>query len=173
MRAASDVRETPMRLSIPRVWVVTETVAPLRYGWDGKRLIVARPGTPSAHRRLLWLDRNLPLMAGVAVLVVLLTFRPQAPSVGVILAILPILAVILAVRRSTQLLRADLRILTVASVDVDNSHQGTSSRRLFGECVDELRAMDRDLRRNRITPVEFERRWHDVYEALPSHRLRK
>ena len=160
-----------MRLSTPRVWVVTETTAPLRYGWDGKRLIVARPGTPSVHRRLLWLDRNLPLIAGVALLFVLLTFRPQAPSVGIILAIIPILAGIIAVRRSTQLLRADLRILTVASVDVDNSHQGTSSRRLFRDCVEELRNMERDLRRNRITPVEFERRWNDVYEALPRQRV--
>lgn len=119
-------------LSTPRVWGVTETGAPMRYGWDGKRLIVVRPGSAPAHRRLLWLDRNLPLAAGLALLVLFLLYRPQAPSFGLILAILPLLVGIHTVHRSTRLLRADLHILTVASVDVDNSIEGRNSRALSG-----------------------------------------
>lgn len=175
MSAACGRRMTPLDLSTPRVWVVTETSSPLRYGWDGKRLMIVRPGTALAHRRLLWLDRNLPLAAGLVLLVLLLAYRPEAPSVGLVLAILPILGGILTVRRLTRLLRADLHILVVPSADVDNSIEVKRSRILFRECVDELLKMDRDLRQNRITPVEFERRWNDVYESLPrqcAHRTR-
>jgi len=150
------------------VWAASETTAPMRYGWDGKRLIVCRPGTAPAHLRLLWLHRKLPFVAAIALLSTILIYRPESPSVELVLAALLLWGVLVGVHLWTRPLRVDLRILTVASVDADVSMAGQRLRVLFSECVEELREMDRDVRAGRIGPVEFERRWNDVYESLPA-----
>lgn len=158
--------------SIPP-WGVLEVTSPVRYGWRSFRLTVYPPGTSSAERRVLWLDRHLPVVAAAGVLAAMLIAVPVVPPL-ILLMLIPVgVAIIGVVRRATRPLRQTVRTLRVAQVDLRGSTETYGDECLLSHCVDELREMDRARLADQITPVEYERRWGDVYDALAAEEYRE
>lgn len=147
-------------------WGVLEVTAPVRYGWRSLRLTVYPPGTSPAERRLLWLDRNIPIVAAILLLTAMVITAPGVPRLLLLLVIPVGVAIIGFVRRATRPLRLTVRTLRVAQVDVRGVTETYGDQRLLGHCVGELRDMDRARRADQITLVEYERRWGEIYEAL-------
>jgi len=151
-------------------WGLLETTVPVRYGWRSLRLMVYPPGVNAAQRRLLWLDRNIPIIAAILVLAAMLVLVPAVPPLALLLLVPVGAGIIIGVRRLTQRLRLSVRVLSVAQLDIHGSTRTYGDGDLLNRCVDELCDMDRARLADRITPVEYERRWAEVYDALVQKR---
>ena len=153
-------------IPVAHPWGALEVTAPVRYGWRGFRLMVYPPGTSTAARRLLWLDRRAPIIVAILALAAMLILQPDVPPLGVLLVIPAGVLIVALVRRATKQLRAGVRTLAVAQVDVSGRTETLGDERLLSRCVDELQDIDRALWTKQISRVEYERRWAGVYESI-------
>jgi hypothetical protein len=153
-------------MPVAHPWGVLEVTAPVRYGWRGLRLMVYPPGTSTAVRRLLWLDRHAPILAAILVLAAMMILQPDVPPLCVLLVIPVGVILVSLVRQATRPLRAGVRTLAVTQIDVGARTETLGNERLLDRCIDELQDIDRALRTKEISPVEYERRWAGVYESI-------
>jgi hypothetical protein len=153
-------------LSSPRPWGFLEVTSPVRYGWRGWRLTVFPPGTSPDERRLLWLDRHVGYLAALMVLPLMLAVQPAVPPMALLLFI-PLAAMAIAlVRHRASGLRARVRILSVAYVDVDGATRVLGDGELVDQSVAALEELDRARMSREITPAQYELGWAGVYDAV-------
>jgi hypothetical protein len=153
-------------MPVAHPWGVLEVMAPVRYGWRRFRLTVYPPGTTTTGRRLLWVDRHIPVIAAIVVLAAMVILQPDVPPLSMLLAIPPGVILVATVRRVTKPLRAGVRTLAVAHVDVSGRTETLGDGPLLSRCVDELQDIDRARCTRQIDPIEYERRWAGVYESI-------
>lgn len=150
----------------PRPWGSLEITAPVRYGWRGYRLTVNPPGTSTAERRQLWLDRNIPYLTAALAIPAVLVFQPGSPPLAVLLVIPIGMAVIAGVRGTTRTLRSRVRRLCASYVELGGATRVIGDDALLSTSVEALREMDRARLADEISPAEYERRWAVVYDSL-------
>lgn len=150
----------------PRPWGSLEITAPVRYGWRGYRLTVNPPGTSTAERRQLWLDRNIPYLTAALAIPAMLIFQPGSPPLAALLVIPIGMAVVAGVRGTTRTLRSRVRRLSAAYVELGGATRVIGDGALLSTSVDALREMDRARLADEISPAEYERRWAVVYDSL-------
>lgn len=150
----------------PRPWGSLEITAPVRYGWRGYRLTVNPPGTSTAERRQLWLDRTIPYLTAALAIPAVLMFQPGSPPIAVLLVIPIGMAVIAGIRGRTKKLRSRVRRLNASYVELGGATRVIGDGALLSTSVEALREMDRARRADEISPAEYERRWAVVYDSL-------
>ncbi len=148
-----------------RRWGLIRNAGPLHGHWISE-LTVYPPGITTGERWAVGADRFAPV--GGAVLGLLLTaasYRLLPVWATLILLLAPPALLAAVVRRLTRRIRRQLRSVVVTRDYRSEPPTITGDAALLQACCAELTALDGDS--DRISVVEYERRWGEVYHRLP------
>lgn len=138
--------------------------------WSGRTLVVFAPGTSRHERTLLrawhaWgtVGAVLAIAAMAATSAVTDTVTMPGLAVGLLVYGAGFAVLGSATRRS----RRTVRTLTVTTFHGNGRPEVHGDHRLLALALDTLSAMETALRDDRVTPLEFELVWGDVWRSLP------
>jgi hypothetical protein len=136
-----------------------------RSGWGHFRLAVYPPGTNPAERRAMTFARRWPY---VGIVVALLIAIATSADWGFALGALVFVCGLTVTRHATRRVRSQTRRLHVAITVVGGSREVYGDAALFSKTVDAFALLDAQLRAGSLTPAQYEARWAELYEGLPT-----
>lgn len=138
-----------------------------RYGVAYHRLVVLAPGATRRDHRLLRLHQEMPLLALVLAVGVTLMLGPTLGGTGALAAAVAAGVVSLAASRHLTwgTRQQAVRIDTCTGLDLAPL-PSRAARLAQLQAIARLRSGEADVRAGRMTPVEFEAVWHEVYEDV-------
>lgn len=138
--------------------------------WSARTLVVFAPGTDRRERTLLRAWHAWGTVGAVVAIVVMAAASPvTGPMTGVGLCLgLAVYGAGFAVFGvATRRLRPLVRSLTVTTFHGNGRPEVHGDARLLAVGLDTLSVLETAMRAGRVTPVEFELVWADVWRSLP------
>ncbi|KTR06975.1 DUF6611 family protein [Curtobacterium luteum] len=144
-----------------------ETVQPAgRTLWSSRTLVVFPPGTSPRERFLLRALHVWGVVGALPALCVMAALNGSALC-GILAAVALYGTGFLALRRATRRTRPSVRTLTVTTFHGGGRPRGHGDARLLAGLLDALLVSERAALTGRISAVEFELLWADVWNTLP------
>lgn len=144
-----------------------ETVQPAgRTLWSSRTLVVFPPGTSPRERFLLRALHVWGVVGSLPALCVMAALNGTALW-GITAALALYGSGFLVLRRATRRTRPSVRTLTVTTFHGGGSPRGHGDARLLAGLLDALLVSERAALAGRISAIEFELLWADVWNALP------
>lgn len=155
-----------MGVSISRVWGSFDAY-PARYGVARNRLVVFPPGITARERRILRVWRGWPLW-GAALWLSLqvggaLAGMPETALIGGTMIYIAAGAMAFVLAGDTRLRVRSLRAISIAGYGHDEVDRRYAQLRVMARALDQA---DLDLEEGRISPLQHEARWWQVYDLL-------
>ncbi|SBS73034.1 conserved hypothetical protein [uncultured Mycobacterium sp.] len=153
-------------MSISRVWGSFDAY-PARYGVARYRLVVFPPGVTVRERRILRVWRGWPLW-GAALWVGLqiggeFAGMPETALIGGSMIYIAVGALVFVLAGDTRVRVRTLTAVVIAGYGDDDVDRRYSQLRVMARTLDQA---DLDLTEGRISPLEHEARWWQVYDVL-------
>ncbi|MFJ3385181.1 MULTISPECIES: DUF6611 family protein [unclassified Curtobacterium] len=165
-RAWSRVVDGPHRWGRLSVRPVSRTL------WSGRTLVVFAPGADRRERTLLRARHGWGTAGAVLALVVMAGTSVATGTVtmpGLAVGLLVYGAGFAVLGTATRRLRRTVRTLTVTTFHGNARPEVHGDVRLLSLALDTLTVTEAALRDGRITPLEFELVWGDVWCSLPPY----
>lgn len=135
-------------------------------GQSIRELAVYPPGITAGERWALGLDRQAPVVGAIVGLVLtVLTFDLLPRWTMLVLVFVPSLVITLAMHRLTNRIRCQVRSIVAAEDYRETPAAVSGDALLFERCYSALTELDTEAAG--LSPVEYERRWGDVYSSMP------
>jgi hypothetical protein len=160
-RAAIRVTEGPHR------WGGLDVNPGGRGGWSRTRLVVYPPGTNAAERRRLSAWRAWPVLGAFLAILMLVALASLPQLVSFFGAVAFYVLGFVATGVWTRRLRPRIRTLTTSVVTVGGGITCYGDVRLLHRIANDFVELDDDVAAGRVSPVEYEARWAELYARVP------